>query len=146
MLRCGCCRSDLESVAIDGPATTLEPSGQARSHISGQLELDRPSSVLLDTECPGSDIGPRYQVADLDLHQSQPRTLLSIARSKSARPRRRPSRSQKQTAQCFCVKGRLMATVLPAFHAGRHPIAGSYCKCPIVVVRGLHGRQVNPLG
>lgn len=46
----------------------------------------------------------------------------------SARSRNRPSRSRKKrTAQiCFCVRGRLVPTIFPAFQAGRACMAGSY--------------------
>jgi hypothetical protein len=62
--------------------------------------------------------------------RSHPRSLLSIARSNSARSRSRPSRSRKKRiAQiCFCVRGRLVPTVLPAFQAARPCIDGSYCE------------------
>lgn len=62
----------------------------------------------------------------------------ATGRSKSARARSRPSRSRKnRTAQiCFCVKGRLVPTILPAFQAGRDCIAGAYVECPMFHLLG----------
>src|SRR5436305_8931484 len=81
---------------------------------------------------------PETRSAILILTRSQPRSLLSIAKSKSVRSRRRSSRSRKKrTAQiCFCVSGRLLPTVLPAFQAARDCMVGSYCECPIVLLHG----------
>src|SRR5438270_9340943 len=81
--------------------------------------------------------------------RSQPRSLLSIARSKSARSRSRCCRlSIKRISQVSLgLSGRLAPSFFPAFHAG--PCStGSYDECPIVVLRrpGLAFRRTKRLG
>ena len=67
---------------------------------------------------------------------SQPRSLLSMARSNSTRSRSRRSRSsQKRIAQTCCGFSALLApSFRPAFQARRSREAGSYSECPIIVL------------
>ena len=71
--------------------------------------------------------GPRTKVPILILTRSQPRNLLSIARSKSARSRSRRSRSRKNRISHICrhFSGRFVPTFLPAFQARQSGVAGS---------------------
>jgi hypothetical protein len=68
------------------------------------------------------------------LTTSQPRSLLSMARSKRARSRSRsPRSSQNRMAHTCCgFSARLEPTTCPAFQACRSRAAGSYSVCPIV--------------
>ena len=65
---------------------------------------------------------------------SQPRNLLSIVRSKSARSRRRRSwSSQNRIAQTCCgLSARFAPTMRPAFHGRLSRVAGSNSECPIL--------------
>lgn len=42
---------------------------QAVARVSGNLELHRPSRLLIDNESAVSDIGPSHTVTDLELHE-----------------------------------------------------------------------------
>ncbi|MET4691887.1 hypothetical protein ABIA13_006395 [Sinorhizobium fredii] len=88
-----------------------------------QLELYGTTGLLLD------DHGPVTRVPILILTRSQPRSLLSIARSNSARSLIRPSLSRKKRiAQIWrCFRGFLTPTFRPAFQAGRPSAAGVLC-------------------
>lgn len=79
-------------------------------------------------------VGPATSVPILIFTKSQPRSLLSSARSKSARSRIRPSRSRKKRIDHICLifRARLAPTCLPAFQAGLPAAAGSYCEIPII--------------
>lgn len=78
-------------------------------------------------------VGPVTSVPILIFTRSHPRSLLSIARSKSARSRIRPSRSRKKRIDhtCLIFRARFAPTCLPAFQAGLPAAAGSYCEIPI---------------
>ncbi len=117
-----------ENIVVDCAATSLQPRQEARPNVSSQLELHWPSGLLLNDHRARLISAPETRSAILILTMSHPRSLLSIARSNRARSRSRPSRSRKnRTAHiCFCVSGRLVPTILPAFHAGRECMAGSY--------------------
>jgi hypothetical protein len=66
------------------------------------------------------------------LTKSQPRSLLSIAKSNRARSRTRPSRSsQKRMAQTCCgLSARFAPRFRPEFHGLRSRKPGSYSECP----------------
>jgi hypothetical protein len=80
--------------------------------------------------------GPATSVPILIFTKSHPRSFLSIARSKSARSRMRPSRSRKKRIAQICrtFSALLAPTFRPAFQTGRPLAAGSYCEIPIVVL------------
>jgi hypothetical protein len=67
------------------------------------------------------------------LTTSQPRSLLSMAKSKRARSRSRPSRSnQKRIAHTCCgFSARLAPASRPAFQGRLSRVAGSNSECPI---------------
>jgi ubiquinone/menaquinone biosynthesis C-methylase UbiE len=75
------------------------------------------------------------KVADLDLDDVAPRSLLSIARSNIARSRSRRSRSsQNLMAQtCWGFNARLAPSFRPAFQSRRSLATGSYSECPIAL-------------
>jgi hypothetical protein len=77
--------------------------------------------------------GPDTSAPIFIFTRSQPRSLLSIAKSKSARSLIRPSRSRKKRIDQICLtfKARFAPTCLPAFQAGLPAAAGSYCEIPI---------------
>ena len=81
--------------------------------------------------------GPETNVPILIFTRSHPRSLLSMARSKSARSRNRPSRSRKNRIAQICrgFRARFAPTFRPAFHAGLPSSAGSCCEYPIFVLQ-----------
>jgi len=72
-----------EREIVDTPAPQFEPFQQACTSVIYDLKLYRTPS-LLNNDCAVTDIVIADDVADRDLIRSQPRSLLSIARSKSA--------------------------------------------------------------
>ncbi len=84
----------------------------------------------------------------LTFTKSHPRNLLSIARSKSARSRIRPSRSRKKRIDQIwrTCKARFAPTCLPAFQAGHTAAAGSHCEIPLHFSIGRSGRWINDYG
>ena len=58
-----------EGIVMDGAPATLEPGEQACPYISCELKLNWLSGLLLHDECPAPDIGPGYEIPDLDFHQ-----------------------------------------------------------------------------
>lgn len=84
----------------------------------------------------------------LILTRSQPRSLLSIARSKSAWSLIRPSRSRKERIDHIwrTFKARLAPTCLPAFQAGLPTATGSYCEIPMTFLLWPSGRRRNDCG
>ena len=116
-----------ECIVVDRAPTPFKPSQKAGSDVAGDLKLDWPTRLLLNNDRTGPNVRPGDQII-LIFIRSQPRSLLSIARSNKARSRTRPSRSRKKrTAQiCFCVSGRLVPTFFPVFQAARSRLASSY--------------------
>jgi len=89
-------------VIIHCPAASFQPCEKAGACVAHQLELNRSTGFLLDDHRASSDFLPYNKVADLILTRSQPRNLLSIAKSKSALSRRRRSRSRKKRIAHIC--------------------------------------------
>src|SRR5690606_41771528 len=89
--------------------------------------------------------GPATSVPILIFTRSQPRSLLSIAKSKSARSLILPSRSRKNRIDQICLtfNARLAPTCLPAFQAGLPAAAGSYCEIPITFLLRSEERRVG---
>lgn len=58
-----------EGIVLHCAATPFEPSHQARAYVAGDLELDRPSSLLLHDDRASPDLRTGYQIADSDLDQ-----------------------------------------------------------------------------
>jgi hypothetical protein len=91
---------------------------------------------------------PTTRLPILIFTRSQPRNLLSIARSNNAR-RKRPSRSRKNRMAHICrgFSARFAPTFLPAFQARRSCPAGSYCESPIAFLLRppSAGRTTNDL-
>jgi len=111
-------KQEVESCAV----TTPKPSLQALSSLRHDLKLHWPASLLLDHVARLRIWPPLTTSPILILTRSQPRTLLSMTKSKSARSRsRRCSSRLKRIAQkSRGFNGRLGPTVCPAFH-GRCP-------------------------
>jgi hypothetical protein len=65
----GMVNSARKSVVVGRAAATFEPSEQARSDIGCQLELHGLSGLPLDDDRSGPDVGPRYEITNLDFHQ-----------------------------------------------------------------------------
>jgi hypothetical protein len=78
--------------------------------------FDTDEHIFLSYDLGSGFSGPATKSQILIFARSQPRSLLSIARSNRARSRMRLSRSKKKrTAQiCLCVSGRFVPTVFPA--------------------------------
>jgi hypothetical protein len=134
-----------------------------KASLAASLEAERRNAaekvaLLKDAEHKLRDAiaAPLTSVPIFSFTRSQPRNLLSIARSNSALSRIRPSRSRKKRiAQIWrCLSGFLTPTIRPAFHAGLPRAAGSYCAIPIskllwpkLAVRRIaeHGEPRGPL-
>lgn len=71
--------------------------------------------------CPRSNVRSGYQVACLDLDQIAAAKLAVDGKIKQGTVSNSASRSRKKRiAQIsFCVRGRLVPTIFPAFHAAR---------------------------
>jgi len=93
-------------------------------------------------------VGPATRVPILILTRSHPRSLLSIARSKSARSLIRPSRSRKKRIDQICLtfKARLAPICLPAFQAGRLRQRDHTVRYPLHFSIGQSGLERNNYG
>src|SRR3546814_872117 len=58
-----------EGIVLDSTAAPFEPGQQARPHVAGDLELDRPSRLLLNDDRARPDLRSGDQIANPDLDQ-----------------------------------------------------------------------------
>jgi len=110
-----------KGVILNRSSSPLQPCKQASTSIRHQFELHRPTGLLLNYDRSSAHFPARDEIPILIFNRSHPRSLLSIARSKSARSRSRCSRSRWKRIAHICrgFNGRFAPTFLPAFQAGR---------------------------
>lgn len=58
-----------KEIVGDRAAATLQPRKQRCTNIRGQFKLDRATGLLLDDYYPVANVGPSYDVANLNLDQ-----------------------------------------------------------------------------
>ena len=58
-----------ERIVFDGTSSAFKPSLKAGSDVAGNLELDRPSRLLLNDDCASTNLWPSDDIADPDLDQ-----------------------------------------------------------------------------
>ncbi|VXC61504.1 hypothetical protein SPHINGOAX6_30130 [Sphingomonas sp. AX6] len=58
-----------EHIVIGCSAAALQPRGKAPTRVSGNFELHRPTSLLLDYHSASPNILPGYETADPQLHE-----------------------------------------------------------------------------
>ena len=54
------------------PTTSLEPAEKTCANVGGQFKLHWPACLLLHDDRPSSDIWPRHQIANGNLHEITP--------------------------------------------------------------------------
>jgi hypothetical protein len=64
-----------EGVILNRSTPSFQPSEQACSDVSSELELNRPTCFLLNDDSSCANVRARDQVADPDLHQVTPAKL-----------------------------------------------------------------------
>jgi len=109
----------LRKANIEHATATLQPGKQAGSCVSNDFELDGPACLLLHRDRMA---GSATSVPILIFPKSRPRSLLSIARSKSARFLTLPSWRQlacRHSSQVFLQQGRTVRQPLH-FSFGRN--------------------------
>ncbi len=103
------------------------PSGEAKifilglARLLGYFEPNRTARFLLPDGGPLDGVAMRRNIYHLEAHTSQPRSLLSMARLKSARPRtfRITCRCVQIAQTCLGCSGGLGPTSLPLFQGIR---------------------------
>jgi hypothetical protein len=78
-----------KDIVVHRAAPPLEPSQQAGASVWKQLQLNWTACFLLHDDRTRSDLSAADEVANFHLHQVTTPELPSIARSKSARSRKR---------------------------------------------------------
>jgi hypothetical protein len=129
-----------ERIVVDRAAAPFEPGEQACAYITGQFKLHRSASLLLRDDPTRADFWASDQITNLDLDEIAS-SQLAVDRQvpNSARSRKRPSRSIKKRIAhiCFCVSGRFVPTVFPAFHAADHELLNQIESNPSYVSSAL---------
>lgn len=78
-----------KDIVVDRAAPPIEPGHQAGPSVCEQFELNRETCFLLHHDCPRSALPALTRSPIFNCTRLQPRSLLSIARSNSARSRKR---------------------------------------------------------
>jgi hypothetical protein len=84
-----------EDIVADRAAPPFQPGKQASSSIREQLELDRPTSLLLHHDCSGANLPTNYQVTNLHPNHVAA-TQLAIDRQIEQRPITQPTMLVKE--------------------------------------------------
>jgi len=134
-----------KSIVVHCAAATFEPAEKARPDISRQFELNGFSRLLLKNDRSGPDIGSRYEVADLDLHQVAT-AQLTVDRQVEQRPVAEATFAIEKEADGPNASGSAVAWRRPSCqHSMRGGLAwpGRIASVPSFSSRALIGHRVE---